>query len=165
MESLSLQGNEFTDAGVSYLKNSLKLKTLWIGSERSTLTDRACFEFANHTNLESLGLGHALITDRGIKQLKSLKKLKMLNLGGTDDDAEEGITDESAEVISGFEHLHFLFIGNCRFTENAVRKLAEMKNMQKIHLGGTPIPPEISQKFNDKHPDGWSYRSASNSQE
>jgi hypothetical protein len=74
IEVLSLQGNQFTDAGLKHLENATKLKSLWANMGSTHFTDRGLLHLRKLSNLETLAVqGH--ITDRGLSQLESLENL------------------------------------------------------------------------------------------
>jgi 5-hydroxyisourate hydrolase-like protein (transthyretin family) len=155
VERLSLQGNEFTDAGVPHLKNLTSLKSLWMGLGKSAFTDEACDSLGEMTSLEELSLQRCAVTDAGIRKLSQLTGLKKLYLGGTDPDEPKGITDESVGVLTQFGKLESLMISKCRFTDEGTRKLAALPDLKQLSLSGSAVTRETIVELKEKYPEIW----------
>jgi RNA polymerase sigma factor (sigma-70 family) len=82
LKSLSLQGNNFTDAGLKHVSNMTRLKSLWVGMSTGLITDVGVPHLAHLSQLEELDLQHAALTDQGLLQLAELPKLQALYLTG-----------------------------------------------------------------------------------
>jgi hypothetical protein len=71
LTGLALQGNKFTDVGLSYLKDLKNIETLWVDL------------YANGKQ--------GLLTDQGLKHLEGLTKLKELGVQQMPNITPEGI--------------------------------------------------------------------------
>ncbi len=91
VESLSLLGTRFTDAGLGKLNGINKLERLslcW-----TQVTDAGLENLRGMNELQVLSLWHTQITDAGLEHLKSLNKLKKLNIRRTN------VTDEGVQEL------------------------------------------------------------------
>jgi len=87
VQSMSLQGNHFTDQGLAHLQDCATLHELWIGMGPTTITDAGMSFLRQLTNLEGLDLSNTRVTGDGLAQLAGLTKLKALYLSGTNADS------------------------------------------------------------------------------
>jgi hypothetical protein len=78
MENLSLEGNHFTDRGLTGLQGRESLKIVWIGHGDLQFSDAALAHLKGFNKLEVLDIEGAPVTANGIKQLRGLKKLRVL---------------------------------------------------------------------------------------
>jgi hypothetical protein len=97
VEGLSLQGNHFTDEGLSYLSNATKLKSLWVGLGDKHITNKGILHLCQLQKLETLGLQKTRVTAKGLEQLSTLRNLKSLFV--TKEDL--GDTTKLAEILHG----------------------------------------------------------------
>lgn len=76
MESIALQGNEFTDEGLVCLRNLTGLKELYLGLGKTRFSDEAMIHLAELKNLEILDLQDTGVTDTGLSYLNFLSRLR-----------------------------------------------------------------------------------------
>ena len=81
LQELAAPGSRFTDRGLAYLKDATGLEQLSVGNARK-ITDAGMIHLGRLTNLTSLDLENAEITDHGLEQLTGLAKLKWIFLSG-----------------------------------------------------------------------------------
>ncbi len=83
LKGLALEGNRFSDVGLSYLRDMKQLKGLWIGDGQHAITDKGLEHLHGVENLEELDLRGTSITQDGLRHLTALPHLRRLFLGGT----------------------------------------------------------------------------------
>lgn len=83
LEGMSLQGNHFTDRGLSYVKDMTQLQDAWFGTGENEITDAGLAHLRALANLETLGLQGTHITDEGLVHLAGLENLKKLHVSGS----------------------------------------------------------------------------------
>ena len=88
---------------------------------------------ATLTDLDSLHLHDARITDGGLRHLLNLRSLRNLSLDGTP------ITDEGLEVISKLTSLQDLSIAESEVSDAGLKRLMELKILTDLSLMRTAI--------------------------
>jgi hypothetical protein len=71
LEGLSLQGNDFTDAGLSHLKKLTKLRSLWVDLGDTCITDAGLAHLHTLKSLQVLAVQKTEVTDGGIAELRA----------------------------------------------------------------------------------------------
>lgn len=154
-DSLVLDNEEVTDAGLKHLEGLSHLNALWLRNTRITdqglksfkklprlqylfldgnkITDAGLEHLKGLTQLKGLSLDETKITDAGLAKLKGLARLDHLSLGGT------SITDAGLETVKGFPRLDSLILDNTRITDAGLRHLAGLTRMDRLSLAHTRI--------------------------
>lgn len=142
LQSLALQGNNLSDAGLKHLAGMRQLRSLWVGMSRQKFTDAGAQHLAGLTLLEELDLQRSQLSDRGIAALKGLKQLRSLHLSGDTAATHESITDASIPIVLGMTRLRKLSLSKTRITGEGLRQLAELPELRSLDLSSTVKIPE-----------------------
>lgn len=153
LESLSLQGNNFSDDGPRHLVGLSQLKSLWIGSDETEYTDDIAGHLSKLTSLEELELQSNQLTDAGMSQLAPLTNLRSLYIGGSESAAEGGISDESLPVLLAMRELRQLSIQNTRLTDEAAMQLTDLPHLETLMLTVDVIARDAVDSIREEHPD------------
>jgi hypothetical protein len=121
---LSLEGTQFTDAGLAHLKGLTNLSTLWIGSHK--VTDAGLVQLKGLTNLSDLSLHCTQVTDAGLVHLKGLTNLSVLGLSSTQ------VTDAGLVHLKGLPNLSVLWLNGTQVTDAGVDELKQSLPSLKI---------------------------------
>jgi internalin A len=121
-----------TNDGLKELKAFKNLKNLNIFFCEQ-ITNAGMTHVKELKSLETLSLGNTSVADDGLAELKDLKGLKVLGLAGC-----IKMTDKAAETINGFIDLEELSLPST-ITENGVKKLAGLKKLKTLDLGGADM--------------------------
>jgi hypothetical protein len=78
IEQLSLQGNHFSDEGLTHLEEMERVKSLWIGLSNGKITDQGAMHLLRLRALEVLEVSHASISPAMQNRLRQLPNLKQL---------------------------------------------------------------------------------------
>lgn len=139
IESLGLQGNNFSDAGLKHLAGMKRLKSLWIGMSKQTITDAGVQHLAGLENLERLDLQYARLTSAGISALKDLKRLNTLYLDGPNAVGE--INDSAIPTLLGMNQLQHIDLGTTTLTAAGVNQLITHPTLKSLSLSTPLIKP------------------------
>ena len=83
LEDLSLQGSQFSDEGLAYVKDMRQLKRLGIGlGNNRKITDEGLIHLKGLTRLQTLDLQQTAVTAKGLEHLTGLKSLKWILVTG-----------------------------------------------------------------------------------
>jgi len=115
-------------AGWSGLKGNSNLATLSL--PQAGVTDEGLKEIGKLTQLKSLSLNSSPITDAGLEELKGLRSLERLSLTGTK------ITEKAVPTLSQFKRLEFLTINEKQFGNAGVEALK--KALPKCDVNAVP---------------------------
>jgi internalin A len=80
LQSLHLSDTRVTDVGLAHVKGLTQLQSLDLGG--AEITDAGLVHLIGLTQLQSLSLAFTKVTDSGLARLKTLAKLQTLNLYG-----------------------------------------------------------------------------------
>jgi beta-lactamase regulating signal transducer with metallopeptidase domain/5-hydroxyisourate hydrolase-like protein (transthyretin family) len=148
LTNLTLQQNDFTDAGLEHLAKSKQLRSLWLGMNRTTLTDAGLQHLAGLTGLEQLDLQGASIGDRGVAALKDLRELRKLYLGGKG----ATITDASVEVLLTLTKLEQLTLRKSGLTKDGVKRLMALPNLKALSLNMNALSQQAWEDLEKQKP-------------
>ncbi|AOT08712.1 hypothetical protein [Pseudoalteromonas luteoviolacea] len=98
------------------------------------------------SNVVSLSLENAPITDKGISNLPFLSNVRCIDLDST------FITDKSLEIISQFKNLEELWIEDFNITDSGFKLLALLPNLKYISFLDTEISDDAYDYVKDKLP-------------
>ncbi len=115
VESLSLLGTRFTDAGLGKLNGINKLERLslcW-----TQVTDAGLENLRGMNRLQVLDLGWTQVTDAGLENLRGMNELQVLSLWHTQ------ITDAGLEHLKSLNKLKKLNIRRTNVTDEGVQEL------------------------------------------
>jgi len=154
-EKINLTNSDLTDSGLSYLKGSIKLHSLYLSDTAVTdaglvvlrdLINLRCLILAGTkitdlglevvevlSKLETLGLTRTAITDKGLTYLGKLVNLRSLYLNST------GITDTGLESIKGLTELESLILDSTSISDKGIESLRALFKLRIIWLGGTRV--------------------------
>ncbi|MEK6246539.1 MAG: hypothetical protein N2C12_00055, partial [Planctomycetales bacterium] len=80
------------------------------------------------SNVTSLHLGNAQITDEGLKHLEGLQALKGLSLNNTQ------VTDKGLKHLDGLQTLKWLRLGSTRVTDAGMKHLEGLQTLDRLYL-------------------------------
>jgi 5-hydroxyisourate hydrolase-like protein (transthyretin family) len=147
LRGLSLQGNAFSNAGLKHLAGLKRLRSLWIGMNRQTLTDAGARHLAGLTALEELDLQGAQLSDAGVSAPKDLMQLRELYLDGGNT-----VTDASVQHLLGMTRLRRLGLQNTRLTERGVRRLVALPELKELQLSSSAISEGQREELQQRRP-------------
>lgn len=153
LERLSLQGNRFTDEGISHIAGLTSLASLAIYSEHSHFTNDIVRHLVKLTNLELLDLQGVPLTDAGIRELSALMNLKSICIGGAPPENAEAITDASVKVLAGFKQTEYLLIQRSRLTDAGAMELAALPTLKEMTLYSTSFSDEGKKAVKTRYPE------------
>ncbi len=153
LEELSLQGNNFTDAGFQHLTELEHLKTLWVGMNQTPLTNAATASIGKLVQLEQLDLQDFQLTDEGIQNLAALKQLRSFFFEGRSATEKPTVTDASLDVLLSMKNLTRLYIQEARLSEESVWKLAALPKLEQLSIEPVTISKKTKNELKEKYPD------------
>jgi hypothetical protein len=135
--------------GIEHLSEMTALEKLSVHNVNvggNGLGDEIIQAIAELPNLVELSIGECGTTDAGVRPLAGMQQLTRLEL------RQEGrLTDAALASIgklAGLKHLNLSSYvatqqyGWVRFSADAIRKLAELKNLEQLHLVGHGVPAD-----------------------
>ncbi len=154
------ESNRWTAAMLDQLANFPHLQDLEVSGikyEGKDLGDEAIKRIVKLKSLLSLTIRSCGVTDSGVKELEELRSLRSLTLG-----SERLLTDNALISIAKMTHLKSLDLdartfpyypfgfsgaeGGNRlgsFTEEGLRKLTSIKDLEELNLSGRPLSPAV----------------------
>jgi hypothetical protein len=129
LHNLVLRDTLVTDAGLSCLKTTGRLRVLDLDGAR--ITDIGLTYVADLASLRGLYLAATQITDTGLQALGRLKKLRELGLGQT------GITDAGLVHLVGLTELRVLDLRGTRVSAAGLSLLRRLNKLQRLYLSGS----------------------------
>lgn len=135
MESLETFHCEFTDDGLSHLKNLTSIKDLSIGGffGNPKITDVGLAHLENLKNLERLDLAGVALTDAGLKYIAKHNKLQSLSLFRTP------ISDAGLQHLKGLTELRRLNLEATQVTGSGLEHLNELPKLTSLSLAGSKV--------------------------
>mgnify|MGYP003667018346 CR=1 FL=1 len=127
LQTLSLIGHNIDDAALEPFQG-MPLKTLHV---QGRMTDAGLAVFKDSTNIETLSLIGKHFTGTGLNHFKgctNLTRLTLLDAGA--------VTDDTVEILSGFETLKTLTLKGTKMTEAGVKKLTAALPECKVEWDG-----------------------------
>ena len=180
LEELHIGGDKMTGLALPSLRLLSSLKRLDVnGSQRTDsgrwglmLTDRNVDSIGALTQLESLNIGGAIVSDVGMKALAGMASLRMLDLSRMEITAQglEPVTkmaklqrlnlwqcaridDKAAQHLLKMNSLETLDLGDTSVTDKLLDELTGMKSLKLLLVGGTKITPARVEQFRKARPD------------
>ena len=132
LRTLTADHASISNYGLKDIGNLTELRKLSLGGCHR-LTDLAARRLSALTNLESLDLDFASISDSGASELASLRKLERLNLEQTP------ISDKTIQRISSLPQLRSLILDSTRVTDDCVVDLQRMTQLRVLSVQRTRI--------------------------
>jgi hypothetical protein len=99
------------------------------------------------TNLASLYLCGAHVTNAGLQHFEGLTDLRLLNLSGTQ------VTDAGLQHLDGLTNLNCLSLMNTQVTDAGMEYLKGMTKLSTLDLRGTQVTPEGVEKLQEALPE------------
>jgi hypothetical protein len=139
-----------TPAGLAHLAelSSLEKLSLYnLSYDGQWLGDAAIGQIVGLRSLRELSLGTCGMTDEGAGRLAGMSQLRRLSLNG-----EGRLTDAALASIAKLKRLQLLSLssyvateqlGHMRFTEEAIRRLSELEELEELHLVGHAVPADV----------------------
>ena len=142
-----LEGIQFTDAGLFFLKSLRALED--ISLIELQISDAGLEHLGHITNFKKLLLWRMPLTDAGFSHLRNLLNLEELNLDSLK------IGDNSLELLGRFVHLKFLGLSCCPIGDRGLLHLKNLIALEDLRLSGTMISdgglPGISEMSQLRH--------------
>ncbi|MDX9975620.1 MAG: M56 family metallopeptidase [FCB group bacterium] len=130
LQHLELQGKDFGDGGLRYLRALPALKSLTLRGDGMRISDAGMRSVAGLTGLEQLRLVRlGNITDVGIAELRSLRALRVLDLH------HSVTTDAALAYLSEMESLEDIMLSNNSqtvLTDAGLAHLTRLKNLKRL---------------------------------
>ena len=142
LESLTIAGGKFTDAGFSQLSNLRRLKRLHLSDRmnRSANPERAVdvadadvLQIARMTGLEDVMISSKILTNEGLSHLSSLVNLRELDLSSTN------VTDEGIVYLSDLPNLTSLRLNCPQLSDEGLRFIARIPSLERLEIRGSNI--------------------------
>jgi serine/threonine protein kinase len=115
LEWFGASRTKMTDAALAPLRHATNLRTVLLNS--APVTDEGLAHLARLPKLSTLGLDRTKVTDAGLAQFKDLTELSILNL------QETTISDESVPLLSSWKKLRLLDLRGSRITDAGANQL------------------------------------------
>lgn len=115
LTTLNMPNTKVTDAGMVYLKNLVKMKSLVVSA--TNISDAGVANLVNMRDLEILNLSSTNITNNGLKYLQNMTRLRKLFLFRDD------ITDAGIQYLTGFQNLERLNIQATKISNSGYQQL------------------------------------------
>lgn len=122
-----------TDKGVEYIIELPRLKMLDLGHAK--LSNKACELLKQNQSITHLFLPAVGIDEEGIKNLSELRNLETLWVSSA---SNSPLTDRALEYISNMSNLKELTICGVNFTDEGIRSLSRLQNLEKLFIGNAP---------------------------
>jgi hypothetical protein len=119
------------DEGLAHLKRLTNLESLSL--KRASVTNASLKHLKDATNLRSLKLDFVRIGDAGLKHLEGLTDLELLNLRGT------AVTDAGLVRLKGMSKLKNLSLEHTLVTDAGMAHLKRFKQLEILYLGGSQV--------------------------
>ena len=126
---------DFTEKGISYLKDVNSLKTLYVFSDPK-FTNECLKPVSQMPQLERFSIHWVdTVTDDGIQYLASMPNLRKLDLYNAK------LTDKACEYISQIKTLDYLNLPNHQITDEGISRICELENLKFLWAGGSSSSP------------------------
>jgi internalin A len=143
--SFDFNNKKVSDDFLKELNGLLSLKSLSIPCDQ--ISDVGMKYIKEMTTLEMLDIQSKLITERGVADLRDLRKLKSLRL-----DYCASMTDKIAETLIELTELEELTLP-ATITNMGIKKLAGLKKLKRLSLGGQDIGDDAVKDISEIFPD------------
>src|SRR5579864_1148354 len=131
LESLSVQGKQYTDRGLAYLEGLSHLRILTLFDTQ--VGDAGLAHLKRLTHLQILDLGFCKVGDTGLAHLKRLTSLKRLSLART------RVTDAGLIHLRGLARLEHLDLWDTHVGNAGLAHLRGLTHLEVLHLGETEV--------------------------
>ena len=131
--SVTLQGENITDAWLEHLSTVPHLERVWL--RETSLTAKAWPHLAKVSGLKELKVRNTSIKDAALKHLAPLKNLDEIELRGMT------LNDAGLEHLAEVKELDLLDLSNSFIDDAALAKLHNAKQVSTIRLGNTKVTP------------------------
>ena len=120
-----------TDDDLNILTGLSNLESLYL--EDASITDAGLVHLKNFKALRNLNLSRTQITDNGLKHLSGSPELQSLILNGTQ------VTDAGLVHIRGFDKFYNLHLAQTRVTDGGLAMLEDLPALHNLNLEGTSV--------------------------
>lgn len=138
LESLDLSGATSTDFGSDRPGSPI--------AERDALTGLESFE--NLKDLRELDLSRQPVTAADLAFVAKLPELRRLRLGQA-----ARIDDAIVDVVRQSPRLESLYLAGTALTDAGLSRLAAVKSLREVNVGGTRVTAEAAESFRGQRPD------------
>ncbi|HUW20615.1 MAG TPA: redoxin domain-containing protein [Sedimentisphaerales bacterium] len=129
LKDLELDG-DFTDTGLSYLRDAPSLRNLYLG-KLANVTDAGLAHLSHIPTLEMINLtGNRNITDKGIAHLERLPALKELRVNRC------RVSDEALGHLKQVTTLERLDLPSRGITDKGLADIGQLAKLKELHVGG-----------------------------
>jgi Leucine-rich repeat (LRR) protein len=132
LETLGIEYNGITDAGLRHLRTFPHLKHLFLKGNFQ-ITDAGMETLGEMQQLESLDVMEIPVSDRGVKYLAGLTNLRELHL------RTKKLTNVGLAHLQALGNLERLSIESARITDACVSDLKRLSDLQFLSLRGTQL--------------------------
>ncbi len=139
LRELSLSGRGLTDAGLIHIKGLSKLKVLNLCGD--SITDAGLNHLRGLVGLQRLNLARTRVIGKGLASLFGLNQLNDLNLAETD------VNDHAAEQLCKLTRLQTLNLRGTRLTDAGLKRVAEMSNLRSLILTAKGKPDSALERI------------------
>jgi len=129
LKTLELVG-DFTDAGLSHLRNAPSLRNVYLG-KCANITDAGLAHLSHIPTLEMIDLvGNRNITDKGLSHLKRLPALRKVNISRC------RVGDEGLAHLKEVKTLECLDLPSRGITDKGLADVGQLSKLKELHVGG-----------------------------
>jgi internalin A len=141
LRKIDARGTKITDNGLAHLSTLATLE--WLDCGYAEVTNSGLDVLASLPALKHLAIGGNKLSDAGLHFLRLLPGLRSLDLSGSQR-TDSGLwfvalTDAGLDSVTAIPELEELYIAETKVTDLGVAKLARLKNLRVLDLGGTPV--------------------------
>jgi len=136
---LMLRGSKATDAGIAGLSKFTNLRTLDLRD--AGITDAGLKHVSGLKGLTELQLGRTNVSDEGMAALSRLTYLRILGL------SETKVTDKGLNALRSLNSLVDLTLLRTRVTDKGLLMLSDLPSLRRVHTYGTLVTEEGKEEF------------------
>ncbi len=124
LESISLDGSQITDAGLSHLGELRRLR--YLNVSRTQIADKGLESLASLSGLTTLHASNTNIGDQGMAHLARITSLEKLDLNFT------GITDRGLKEVHSLTNLKRIYFVGTKVTDDGLEYLKPLKTIEFV---------------------------------
>jgi hypothetical protein len=136
--------NCVSDKTISHLSTLSNLQSLDIAYAQ--ITDSGMETIAHFAKLKSLNLHDTAITSHGVRYLESTPLLEKLILSNTK------IDDAAAETLGRLEYLTELCLAGTKLTDKSIPHIQQLSNLESLNISDTKISDKSYQELKSRLP-------------
>lgn len=136
LRRLNLRGTKVADDGMEHLKGLEKLTRLDLSE---SMVGNGGLEHLKSLAVEDLNLWGTRVGDAGMKHVAEMAGLKRLNLDDVGVPAENvALTDEGVKLLAGLDNLEWMHLGKTQVSDEGLDALLSLQRLNSLVLHSCP---------------------------